>query len=412
MDDRAASTIVRRRKRPMDGERQVMMARRTRRRSIRLEAGSASHVGRIRDVNQDYVASTDEVFVVADGMGGHRGGEVASAVATTEVIDGFTGPDRASLVRAVRQANRAVLERAAFDPDLAGMGTTLCALAVVDGSGGQGGPDALAVVNIGDSRVYRLDLDELVRVSDDHSLVADLVRAGELTSEEAAVHPQRNILTRALGIEVDPTIDSWEFPPACGDRFLLCSDGLFNELDDDRIAELLGDGPVQEVAGRLVSEAVAAGGHDNVTVLVVEVVEGPDRPLGGRPPIPEARLERSTGLVRSRRVDDDPRAILRTTIGSVAAVVATAILVLSLYARQGWFIGDDDGDVAVFRGRSGGILWFDPTFEEGGDLRLARLDDSTRAAIIETIPTGTLAEARLLIEGFRNNLRDTASSNG
>ena len=175
----------------------------------------------IRD--RDYVASTDEVFVVADGMGGHRGGEVASAVATTEVIDGFTGPDRASLVRAVRQANRAVLERAAFDPDLAGMGTTLCALAVVDGSGGQGGPDALAVVNIGDSRVYRLDLDELVRVSDDHSLVADLVRAGELTSEEAAVHPQRNILTRALGIEVDPTIDSWEFPPACGDRFLLLS---------------------------------------------------------------------------------------------------------------------------------------------------------------------------------------------
>ena len=396
----------------MGGERQVMMARRTRRRSIRLEAGSASHVGRIREVNQDYVASTDEVFVVADGMGGHRGGEVASAVATTEVIDGFTGPDRASLVRAVRQANRAVLERAAFDPDLAGMGTTLCALAVVDGSGGQGGPDALAVVNIGDSRVYRLDLDELVRVSDDHSLVADLVRAGELTSEEAAVHPQRNILTRALGIEVDPTIDSWEFPPACGDRFLLCSDGLFNELDDDRIAELLGDGPVQEVAGRLVSEAVAAGGHDNVTVLVVEVVEGPDRPLGGRPPIPEARLERATGPVRSRRVDDDPRAILRTTIGSVAAVVATAILVLSLYARQGWFIGDDEGDVAVFRGRAGGILWFDPTFEEGGDLRLARLDDSTRAAIIETIPTGTLAEARLLIEGFRNNLRDTASSNG
>ena len=148
-----------------------------------------------------------------------------------------------------------------------------------------------------------------------------------------------------------------------------CALPIFNELDDDRIAELLGDGPVQEVAGRLVSEAVAAGGHDNVTVLVVEVVEGPDRPLGGRPQIPEARLERATGPVRSRRVDDDPRAILRTTIGSVAAVVATAILVLSLYAQQGWFIGDDDGDVAVFRGRSGGILWFDPTFEEGGDLR-------------------------------------------
>ncbi len=385
-----------------------MVARRPRRRSIRLEAGSASHVGRIRDVNQDDVASTDEVFVVADGMGGHRGGEVASTVATAAVVDGFTGPDRASLVRAVLQANRAVLERAIADPDLAGMGTTLCALAVVDGSGGQGGPDALAVVNIGDSRVYRLDADGLARVSDDHSLVADLVRAGELTPAEAAVHPQRNILTRALGIEADPTVDSWELLPARGDRFLLCSDGLFNELDDERIAELLGDGPVQEVAGRLVSEAVAAGGHDNVTVQVVEVVEGPARSSGSRSPIPAARPERSKGPVRSRPPDDDPRAVLRTTIGSVVAVVAAAVLVLSLYARQGWFIGDDDGDVAVFRGRSGGILWFDPTFVEGGDLRLARLDDSTRTAIIETIPTGTLAEARLLIEGFRDHLGDAA----
>jgi len=387
-----------------------MVARRSRRRSIRLEAGSASHVGRIRDVNQDDVASTEDVFVVADGMGGHRGGEVASTVATAAVVDGFVGPDRAALVQAVREANRAVLERAADDPDLSGMGTTLCALAVVDGTGGQGGPDALAVANIGDSRVYRLDVDGLVQVSDDHSLVADLVRAGELTPEEAAVHPQRNILTRALGIEADPTIDSWELLPARGDRYLLCSDGLFNELDDGRIAELLGDGPVHEVAGRLVSEAVAAGGHDNVTVLVVEVVDGPARPSGGRPGIPEARPERVTGPVRSRPTGDDPRTALRTSIGSVAAVVVAAVLVLSLYARQGWFIGDDDGDVAVFRGRSGGVLWFDPTFVEGGDLRVARLDDSTRAAIVETIPTGTLDEARLLIEGFRAHLGDAGSS--
>ena len=165
-----------------------MVARRPRRRSIRLVIGSATHVGRIRDVNQDDVASGDDVYVVADGMGGHRGGEVASTVATSAVVEGFTGPDRASLVRAVRLANRAVLERAAADPELSGMGTTLCALAVVDGPGGQGGPDALAVVNIGDSRVYRLDAGGLVRVSDDHSLVADLVRAGELTPDEAAVH--------------------------------------------------------------------------------------------------------------------------------------------------------------------------------------------------------------------------------
>ena len=388
-----------------------MVARRPRRRSIRLVIGSATHVGRIRDVNQDDVASGDDVYVVADGMGGHRGGEVASTVATAAVVQGFTGPDRASLVHAVRLANRAVLERAAADPELSGMGTTLCALAVVDGPGGQGGPDALAVVNIGDSRVYRLDAGGLVRVSDDHSLVADLVRAGELTPDEAAVHPQRNILTRALGIEADPTIDSWELLPALGDRFLLCSDGLFNELDDVRISELLGDGPAHEVAGRLVAEAVVEGGHDNVTALVVEVVDGPEVPPSGRPAIPAARPERITGPVLSRPKGDDPRATLRATIGSVAAVVIAAVLVLSLSAGQGWFIGDDDGDVAVFRGRPSGILWFDPTFVEGGDLRMSRLDDSTRAAVLETIPVGNLKEARRLIEGFRSHLSDPIPSN-
>jgi len=369
--------------------------------SLRLEAGSATHVGRIREVNQDDVGTTDEVFVVADGMGGHRGGEVASAVAVEATLDGFTGPDRASLVRAVRAANRAVLERASTDRDLAGMGTTLCALAVVDGPGGQGGEEALAVANIGDSRVYRHDVDGLVQVSDDHSLVADLVRAGELTSEEAAVHPQRNILTRALGIEADPTIDSWELEAALGDRYLLCSDGLFNELDDGRIGDLVADVPVAEAAGRLVAEAVAAGGHDNVTVLVVEVVEGPERPSGPRPTIGRARPERTGGQVAPRPSGDEEAATLRTVVASIAAVAAAVVLVAGVWAHQGWFIGSDDGDVAVFRGRPSGVLWFGPTFVEGGDLRVSLLDDSTRAAVEQTIDVGTLDEARRLIEGFR-----------
>jgi len=373
-----------------------------RRRTLRLDAGSATHVGRIRDVNQDEVGTTEEAFVVADGMGGHRGGEVASAVAVEAVLDSFTGPDRASLVRAVRDANRAVLERAAADRDLAGMGTTLCAVAIVDGPGGQGGEEALAVANIGDSRVYRHDADGLVQISDDHSLVADLVRADELTPEEAAVHPQRNILTRALGIEADPVIDSWELQPARGDRYLLCSDGLFNELDNERIAELVADGPVAEVASRLVAEAVAAGGHDNVTVLVVEVVEGPERPTGARPHIGAARPERSGGQVAPGSADADvPGAFLRTVVASVAAVAAAVVLVAGVWSRQGWFIGSDDGDVAVFRGRPSGMLWFGPTFVEGGDLRVSLLDDSTRAAVEQTIDVGTLDEARRLIEGFR-----------
>ena len=374
----------------------VIASRRTPRdRSVRLDAGTATHTGRIRTSNQDAVGLVDDLFVVADGMGGHRGGEVASAEAVAAMLAGFDRRDRAGLVEVVRSANRTILERAALEPNLSGMGTTLCALAVVNSASGD---EALAVANIGDSRVYRYAVGELTQVSDDHSLVADLVRAGEISAEEAARHPQRNILTRALGIEADPVIDSWELEPVLGDRYLLCSDGLFNELDDDRLAEALAVGSVQEVADRLVDEAVDNGGHDNVTVLVAEVVGGPEARDAGRSAIPAARSERSSR--GSEGIDEGPDVLL-TGLAMAAFVVATVVLVLGLYAHQGWFIGSDDGDVAVFRGRPSGLLWFEPTLVEGGDLRVAGLDGPTRIAVDETIVVGSLDEARRLIEGFR-----------
>jgi len=362
---------------------------------VKLEAGTASHTGLVRTANQDSVGMADGLYVVADGMGGHRGGEVASAEAVAAMLAVFDRRDRPGLVAAVRSANRTILERSAVQPSLSGMGTTLCALAVVNSASGD---EVLAVANIGDSRVYRFAAGELVQVSDDHSLVADLVRAGELSAEEAARHPQRNILTRALGIEADPVIDSWELEPVLGDRYLLCSDGLFNELDDGMLAEMLAVGSVQETADRLVDEAVENGGHDNVTVLVVEVVAGPNAHEGRRSAIPAARSERSTN---TSSVAEQGGFAFGTALAMAACVVATVGLVLGLYARQGWFIGSDDGDVAVFRGRPSGLLWFDPTFVEGGDLRLAGLDGPTRIAVDETIIVGSLDEARRLIEGFR-----------
>jgi PPM family protein phosphatase len=373
----------------------IASGRTARSRSVRLEPGTASHTGRIRSSNQDSVGLVDGLYVVADGMGGHRGGEVASAEAVAAVLAVFDRPDRAGLVAAVRSANRAILEMTVTRPDLSGMGTTLCALAVVNSTSGD---EVLAVANIGDSRVYRLAAGELVQVSDDHSLVADLMRAGELSAEEAAQHPQRNILTRALGIEADPVIDSWELEPALGDRYLLCSDGLFNEMDDARLAEVLAAGSVQEAADRLVGEAVENGGHDNVTVLVVEVVAGPEAREGRRSAVPAARSERST---HSRAAADQARMKFGTALAMVFCLVATVVLVAGLYARQGWFIGSDDGDVAVFRGRPPGLLWFDPTFVEGGDLRLTGLDGPTRIAVEETIVVESLDEARRLIESFR-----------
>jgi protein phosphatase len=368
-----------------------------------LEAGTASHTGRIRASNQDSVGLVDGLYVVADGMGGHRGGEVASAEAVAAMLAVFDRRDRAGLVAAVRSANRTILEKTVTRPDLSGMGTTLCALAVVSSASGD---EVLAVANIGDSRVYRFAAGELVQVSDDHSLVADLMRAGELSAEEAAQHPQRNILTRALGIEADPVIDSWELEPVLGDRYLLCSDGLFNELDDGRLAEVLAAGTVQESADLLVDEAVENGGHDNVTVLVIEVVAGPEAREGRRSAVPAARSERSTHV---RGAAEKGRIAFGTALAMAACVVATAVLVLGLYARQGWFIGSDDGDVAVFRGRPSGLLWFDPTFVEGGDLRLAGLDGPIRIAVAETIVVGSLGEARRLIEGFRAGMEGVPS---
>jgi len=362
-----------------------MAIRRSRRpRSVRLEAGTATHTGRIRTSNQDAVGMVDDLFVVADGMGGHRGGEVAAAEAVGVLMVGLERSDRAGLVAAVRAANRSILERAAVEPDLSGMGTTLCALAVVDSLTGD---DALAAANIGDSRVYRFAAGCLDQVSDDHSLVADLVRAGEITAEEAAHHPQRNILTRALGIEADPLIDSWDLVPVHGDRYLLCSDGLFNELGDERLAEVLSEGSVQEVADRLVDEAVDNGGHDNVTVLVAEVVAGPESRGTDRPAIPMARSEQA---LRPSPISENGPGVVRASLASASCILAAAVLVLGMYAHQGWFIGSDDGDVAVFRGRPSGLLWFKPTLVEGGDLRVAALDEPTRIAVSETIVVGSL----------------------
>ena len=267
------------------------------RRRVRLSHGAASAVGHVRAVNQDDFGAGDDLFVLADGMGGHRGGEVASAEAVAGVLGSFDDRTRAGLARAVDRANQAVFGRAAGDVDLFGMGTTLCALALARSEGG----DVLAVANVGDSRVYRYGDGRLTQVSDDHSLVADLVRAGDLTEEEAARHPQRNILTRALGIESALSVDTWELPIQADDRYLLCSDGLFNEIDDHRIAALLAghDNP-ELTAATLVRAAVDAGGHDNVTALVVDVDAAPSAQEPWS--LPDVKVEQSSeGAARAVR---------------------------------------------------------------------------------------------------------------
>jgi len=235
-----------------------------------LVAATATAVGRVRQHNEDAAVADGTLFVVADGMGGHEAGEVASriAVETLGRLAGRAGLQPRELVDQVTVANRAILTSAAQHPEQTGMATTLSGLAAVT----VGGSEHWAVFNIGDSRVYRLIDGQLTQVSVDHSEVADLVRVGAITEDEARRHPARNIVTRCLGRDPLEPVDTWVFPPHPGERFLLCSDGLTNELDDVEIAEVLArDEDPQVVADTLVARAVAAGGHDNVTVVVVLV---------------------------------------------------------------------------------------------------------------------------------------------
>jgi PPM family protein phosphatase len=246
--------------------------------SMALRAGAATDVGRVRQHNEDSLLAEGSVFVVADGMGGHAAGEVASGI-VVETMAGLVGRDRLrpeDVVAALTESNGAILASVARHPEQTGMGTTATGLAVVTA----GGSDHWAVFNVGDSRVYRLVGGELSLVTVDHSEVQEMVDAGLITEQEAARHPLRNVVTRSLGTESMPTPDVWVFPPHPGERFVICSDGLSNEIDRRQIQQVLTqhDDP-QQAAEALVRAAVDAGGRDNVTAIVVALDAGEDEEL-------------------------------------------------------------------------------------------------------------------------------------
>jgi len=237
-----------------------------------LRSGSATDVGRVRTVNEDLALESLTLFAVADGMGGHVGGEIAARTAIDTLQAEFARkPSAEGLAGAIHEANRAVWERSRADLDLRGMGTTMIAAALVATDDG----DRLVLANVGDSRAYRLHGDELVQLTTDHSVAEELVARGELSEAEAAVHPHRHILTRALGIQSDVAVDVWEVVPEEGDRFLLCSDGLTNEVPAEQITHVLTETrDPNEAAGILVDLANQAGGNDNITVVVLDVMVG------------------------------------------------------------------------------------------------------------------------------------------
>jgi protein phosphatase len=232
---------------------------------VKLTAASRNETGRVRERNEDAVLTGERLVGVADGMGGAPGGEVASGLAVALLEAAFTGRSADELAAAVRAVNRAIWERAGVGDGLDGMGTTICAAGLLD-------DDTLAVVNVGDSRVYLAHDGTLTQLTQDHSVTAELVRRGTLTEAEAARHPHRSVLTRALGAGPDVELDAAAYPAVAGDRLLACSDGLFNEVPaEDIAAAMTTPGDVQAVADRLVEQALSAGGRDNVSVVVAQI---------------------------------------------------------------------------------------------------------------------------------------------
>jgi serine/threonine protein phosphatase PrpC len=270
----------------------------------KVTAFGRSDVGRVRVGNEDALLITGNVFAVADGMGGHRAGEVASAAALEPLalLAGRTFPDGTAAIEALTAAavaaNAAVARRSNEDPDLEGMGTTLTAL-LLEGT-------TAHLVHVGDSRAYLLRDGVLVQLTDDHTLVQALIDQGRITREQAGTHPHRSVITRAIGVANEVEIDARSLPLQPDDVLLLCSDGLTGVVEDERITDLLTDGSLEATVDALIGAANEAGGPDNVTVLLVRV----DGESSGAAPAAEDDTATGVPLNGTRtiriRTDDAP----------------------------------------------------------------------------------------------------------
>lgn len=367
---------------------------------MKLVWGAASHVGMLRQQNEDAYVAEEHVFVVADGMGGHNAGEVASALAVagmrSAAARGFASAE--SVVTAVNDANRTIHEASGGPSEQRGMGTTLTALVPLAATESE--PQRLVVANVGDSRAYLLRGSELKQVSADHSYVQELLTEGLITADEARVHPRRNIVTRALGIEGDVNADSWTLPMVIGDRYILCSDGLVDEVDDNHIELILRSCPdPQQAADQLVKTANTNGGRDNTTVVIVDVVDESAIPavVATTP-----STTSSTSTAKRTRIVVAAAVVLTLVIGSVSAI--------GWYARGGYYVGfDGRGDTAhlsVFKGRPRSILWFRPTVEIDSGVERKQVFPAL-ADDIDDKPTYT-SFARA--EAYVNSIRDVVAA--
>jgi protein phosphatase len=346
----------------------------------RLSWGSRSDVGLIRDHNEDSYLVRPPLFAVSDGMGGHAAGEVASSIAIhTIATEAPDFADSALLGAAVERANAEVIAGPERGFGREGMGCTATAC-IIDGN-------KMAVAHVGDSRLYLLHKGTLVRVTHDHSFVEELVDAGEITADEARVHPSRSVITRALGSDPDMYADHFTLDVEKGERIILCSDGLSSMITDAEIEDIsVSTASAQQCADTLVSAALMAGGHDNVTVIVVDIL--------------------SDGSEERRR-----HARMRGIFGWIAAVVAAlAILCVAawLVVSNSWYISTSDGYVAIYNGinTSNESLKLSH-IDTVTDVLVSDLPESTQRQLEAGITVSDEETAKSTVESYQNQIEET-----
>ena len=403
-------------------------------------SAAVSHVGRIRSNNQDSGYAGHRLFLVADGMGGHAGGDVASAIATRRIAeadgDYASAPDAAAALEdALIAANHQLAETVAEHSELTGMGTTVSAI-LLDG-------DHVVISHIGDSRIYLLRSGELSQISTDHTFVQRLVDAGRITAEEAMVHPRRSVLMRVLGdVESSPEIDSLVLDTRAGDRWMICSDGLSGVVAFDQIQEMLSaDAGAKQIADRLVKASIDGGAPDNVTVVVVEIGEPaapatpplvvgsaaaplafgaaaePVRTRGIRlttfrpHPVQETHFEPDSEDYFDEIIEEDARRRRRRKwIWSFWIVLLVAAIVTTFLLGYGWtqtryYVGESGGRVAIYHGIQqdlGPISLHELHTETTVDVADLRTYDQQR--VEQTISADSFSEAQRIVQRLEESV--------
>lgn len=393
--------------------------------ALTLRYAARSDVGLIRASNQDAVYAGPHLLAVADGMGGHAAGDVASAVAIASLapLDEDEPPADmlGALDQAIRRANEHLRLMTEADSELEGMGTTLTAL-LWNGN-------RVALAHIGDSRAYLLRDGELTQITEDHTLVQRLIDEGQIDESEAATHPQRSVILRVLTGRPDDVADLSIREVRAGDRFLLCSDGLSGVVSKETLRETLKIPDPDEAADALIQLALRAGAPDNVTCIVCDVVDDTDQSIPSEPIIGGSVAGQTTSTntvsdsaaaraaaLRPRRqsfvkrvvVDDQPGRRWRGPVLAVALIIAVAAALFGgtwWYAQHQYYVGTADGVVVVYRGIKGDVLGLDfSSVIERTTIPVAQLPAYQRERVMDTISVPNRAAAERIVEQLRASL--------